>query len=456
MIIKNFARLIIKLFFLGTFFVLAFSPCLMASDVTAKSCSAADIKAAIGACISSGGGTVTLPACSGGSNGSTWSNGDYIEVNSSVEFRLLGAGINSTVIQYSPGAGPPANTNVLTLKGVGVKEVGQFTLYGNDTTGSSILRIEACQYGMTNLRIHHFGARNIAQGMYICSNLNSVLLIDHCYIGDKIYAYAYGIRIMGNNNESTFVEPIRTMGTNLGVFIEDCEFNGTYHPIAGHGSAQYTVRHNTFSNYSAGLEGHGPSYQFGCIRPCPSAGNDAHCFQGVYRVEVYNNTFYYGGYATYPRSGHWIITDNTYIDNQAYDGPIRVEMENSSIGTNCNVSNNCPRAYGWAGVGSCNPPGSPGCWQPPQAIYVWNNTFINPKNPNCSTENNENCVQIVDKGTGCLRKNIEVFYRAPQAGDPEIRSYTKFPYPHPLVSSGPNQPSNPPPDPPENLRIIQP
>lgn len=83
-------------FSLVTLFVLVLSINAGASDVTAKSCSAADIQTAINNCISTGGGTVTVPACN-----QTWNNGDCLYAYSATnELRVLGAGRDGTIITY--------------------------------------------------------------------------------------------------------------------------------------------------------------------------------------------------------------------------------------------------------------------------------------------------------------------------------------------------------------------
>ena len=89
------------------------------------------------------------------------------------------------------------------------------------------------------------------------------------------------------------------------------------------------------------------------------------------------------------------------------------------------------------------------CWQSPRDVYIWGNTFDNmTTDPDCATGDDGNCLNIVDKGTGCLRENYEYYTRAPQVGDPRVTSYTKYPYPHPLASDG-DRPSRP-----MNLRVI--
>lgn len=447
--IKNMKKLIFILIF--------FLPMVSygATSYTASTCSPTDINAALLSCKNdSKCNTIYLPACSGGSNGSTWSSNSCVGIYDTKEYHIIGAGKDATVIKYANGNSPPESCSasplsghptkggfMMEIHGSGFKELSNLTLSGSDSSGAGTLYLHMCD-GATDARVHHAGfKKGSSDHVYICSNLASTLLLDHIYVGDKVGAYAYGIRIHGNNNENTWLEPITTLGQNIGVFVEDSEFNGTYHPVAGHGSAQYTIRYNTFSNFSSALEGHGPSYQFGCIGSCSDAGTDAHCFQGVYRVEVYNNTFNAASYSTYSRSGHWVITDNTFINQTS--NVHSIELETQSVGGICNSANGCPRiTTGWAGTGSCQKAGQ-GCWDSIHAVYIWNNTYINCAF-GCSELSPENCLNISDKGTGCVRQNYEYFLRAPQVGDPEVTSYSKYTYPHPLQGGVPDpRPSAP-------------
>jgi hypothetical protein len=436
--------------------LLAVLPCTevrAAAEYTAATCSAADIRTALGRCKGDPGcTTVRLPACSGGANGSAWAAGDCVCMNDDKEYRIVGQGQDVTSLRYLDGARPPAGGCALgpcaghstkgafmvELHGAGFKEFTGVGLSGAVDVGGDLLYVHGCE-GMTDARIHHASFRKATGSfLYLCENLASVLLVDHVYLAERVGS-PYGLRIHGNNDEASWPEPVVGFGSNTGVFVEDSVFDGTYHPVAGHGSARYTVRHNVIGNHSSALEGHGPSYGFGCIQSCTGGGTDAPCYQGVYRVEVYGNTFNAAGYSVFQRSGHWVVTDNVFNDQTAYDGPITVEMESSSIGTDCDVAHACPVATGWAGAGSCNPAGHPGCWQGPHVSYVWGNTFnrCGGSTAPCGTSpGDRNCTQVNDRGTGCIREGQELLFRAPQAGDREITSYSKFPYPHPLQATG--------------------
>ena len=72
-----------------------FSHCVYAADQNAESCSAADIQAAIDTCVSTGGGTVTIPACNAFN---TWGAGDIVFKDvGTTELRVVGQGTDEKV-----------------------------------------------------------------------------------------------------------------------------------------------------------------------------------------------------------------------------------------------------------------------------------------------------------------------------------------------------------------------
>ena len=85
----------IVFFFLILSLILILTGKASASDSTATSCSASDIQSAVENVISTGGGTVHIPACQADN---TWKNGDEVIVETDVTYRIKGAGKNATVI----------------------------------------------------------------------------------------------------------------------------------------------------------------------------------------------------------------------------------------------------------------------------------------------------------------------------------------------------------------------
>lgn len=424
-------------------------------DRTADSCSAADIQQSINESISTGGGTVRIPACEDGALGSTWSDGDYVCFYTEETLRILGAGQNSTVLKYANGAGPPASAScgghtighpqnaMVQAHGAGFKEIGHLTLSGSDDLGMTTgLHVHHCE-GMDDVRVHHMSIVGHAGGtgglIFACVNPAGTILIDHIHVGEHVGqgGDGYGMTFTGPNNIALVDEP-PAFGTDNGVFIEDCTFNKTYHPIAGFGPSRLTIRHNHFGIRTSAVEHHGPS--FSTTRCCEDQANacdgwgigsiSGACEAGGVRAEVYDNTFDDSSYAVYIRTGYWIVTDNII----EYDGyyPVATTTENLSKGSGCTIENGCPQAdHVFQQTQPCRT--DTGCYYTPRAIYVWGNTYGRAA---CNNGNDADCVQGKDAACG-LRVNQEMFFRAPQATDPIVTSYTKFQYPHPLQSCQP-------------------
>lgn len=364
-------------------------------DVSADSCSATDIQAAIDGCITRGGGTVCIPPCQADD---TWGSNDKIDITTDVTFRLKGAGMDSTVIGYQDGANTDAG---MYFGGTGLVELSDFTFRGSDTVGIPT-GIKIYSMNTDNLRIHHIRIQKFKiTGLYICDNPDSPMVIDHCEIGDQYETYMYGIRVHGTNQQSDFVIPA-SFGVNNpnALFIEDNAFDGCYHSVSAFAASNVVFRHNTVTNPTSYIDGHGPCFDVGCYR-------DADPDSGTYIYEIYDNTIDSG---TYPwciniRGGTGIVTDNSFINcNTGF----RLETETCSAGIDCSISQGCPHSNTDTNK----------CYQAPNQWWIWGNTNTN--------------FAYNDKGTGCIREDYEYYLRAPQTGDP-VESYTKYPYPHPLV-----------------------
>ena len=403
-----------------------------AADVTAASCSAADIQTAINNCVSTGGGTVHIPSCN-----QTWASTDRVCVASNAELHLKGAGVDSTVITRS--AGPCSYSNncpagfsndvpdMMSVRGTGIKEISDFTLDMGSVACEGAIRwyqctSSACTSGVSNARLHHMKFRNTPNNssrgaIYICQNFNTTTLIDHIQIGPNTYSTAYGLTIAGGVPESSFEVP-PAVGTNNGLFVEDSIFKGNYHPIASFMAARLTARHNIFNGNTAGLEGHGTPQDIGCGYGAPSQYN------GSYRYEIYDNQWINRGGvdAMLPRSGFWIITGNTMDSASGYINEIAVDEGSVTKGggggarTQCqNTSYGCP----WTATGYTT---SDSCYQTPR-IYFWNNNYT--ASP-----------WLTDTRGWCTRVGTEILQRAPQVGDPYITSWSRYTYPHPLQGAG--------------------
>lgn len=425
MIIKSLIKPDFMVLTLIVLMMLTFSTKTIASDETANSCSASDIKSAIDKVISSGGGTVHIPACQADN---TWGDNEYIDVNTDVPFRLKGAGMDNTVIGYQDGANIEWHKPMF-FDGGGLIELSDFTFRGSEITGlSGGIRIYSME--TENLRIHHMRIQKFkGTALNVCQNPNSPMVIDHCEIGDQwkespdARGYMYGVRVTGTNDQSDFIVP-PSFGINNpnAVFIEDNVFDDCYHSVSGFTVSNIVFRYNTVVNPSSHVDAHGPCYDIGCRR----SGDPK---SGTYIFESYNNDLTRSGWCHNIRGGTGIVTDNIYNN---CDPGFRLEMEGCSEGSSCSSSQDCP--YSTTDTSKC--------YQSPKYWWIWNNTCNN-----CGSLFGYN-----DKGSGCIRENKEYYLRAPKAGDP-VESYSKYTYPHPLVSGG-SPPDTTPPETPQNVEIV--
>jgi len=382
-----------------------------AYNATANSCSASDIRSAIDNVISVGGGTVKIPACQADN---TWKKADRISVKTDIEFRLLGAGKDKTVIGYEDGANPSTG---MFFEGSGLVELSDFTFRGSDTAKIA-MGIKIYSMNTEDLRIHHMRIQKFSNtALYVCQNPNSPMVIDHNEISDQYGVGMYGVRIHGTNLQSDFIIPA-SFGINnpTALFIEDNTFDDCYHSISAFATSNVVFRNNIVKNPTSFIDGHGPCFDVGCFR-----GADPN--SGTYIYEIYDNTI---DCATYPwgvniRGGTGIVTDNTLINCNI---GVRLEMETCSEGTNCSVAQGCPQSN----------TDTDACYQAPNQWWIWENDY----------QGSGSSFAYNDKGSGCIRENNEYFLHSPQINDP-VESYTKYPYPHPLVS----------PSPPENFRTAE-
>ena len=391
-------------FILNIVILLAVTTMTNAADVTAESCSASHIQTAITNCISTGGGTVYIPACQADN---TWANGEHIYIDTDVVWRLEGAGIDATVIGYQDDA--YHSDAAMCFEGRGLVEVSNFTLRGpNAGTGMGV-GLKIYSNDTENLRIHHIRVQKFkTTGMYLCQNSNSPMVIDHCEFGDQFGNYMYGIRSHGTNNSDDFIiTPSFGVDNPNACFIEDNVFDNCYHSVSGFAVSNIVFRHNTIINPTSHLDAHGPCYDVGCRR------SHSPPYTGTWIFEIYDNDITRaGGWCINIRGGTGICTDNTF---NGCGVAMRLEMEGCSPGVDCTAGNGCPHSA----------TDTSKCYESPKYWWIWGNTYNN-----CGDNFEYN-----DKGTGCIRENYEYYLRAPQAGD-LVESYSKYTYPHPLVTGG--------------------
>ena len=382
--------------------VLSFSSSNMAhaADRTAASCSAADIQTAIDECLVTGGGTVSIPVCS---DDDTWMSDHFVMVKSDTSFKLLGAGMDQTIIGFQDGQG---HSPMFLFEGTGLKELGQMTLRGCDTYG--VARGVVIASGETEeLRVHHLRMQKFkTSALDVCQNPDRPIVIDHCKFGDQYMEKMNGIRVFGTNASGKFYLPQDFgMDNPNACFIEDSTFEGCASSVSGIGRSSVVFRHNTVTNATLPVMGHGPGLQVGCDR-------DAPLNSGSYILEAYGNTFSLSGACLAFAGGGGMITENIF---EGCDPGILLEMAATSDGVSCTLADGCPYSTSDGDK----------CLQSPLNIWIWGNTCTG-----CGPGGE------IGAGDECIREGEEYHLRAPQAGD-AVESYTRYPYPHPLVSGAP-------------------
>ena len=501
MIKKCIIRPNISFFFLIASLILTFNSIAKASDVTANSCSASDIRSAINEVISSGGGTVNIPACVETAWGS-----DKILISSDTPLRILGAGKDKTNFSSS-------GNYLFKITGNGVTEIGQFTVdfKGAGTTAIDLENV----HKNTDTYIHHIKTLNSAAASFnICQSATNVTLLSNLDIrGNK----TYGVYVYGPGPLWDYAIPEPNWGENnpIATFIEDSYFyqNGG-HVISGFTGAKIVMRHNTFDDMlDTGLDGHAWGYGQSCGQSSSDPRLHANNY-GAYQFEIYDNIWENTSarYCVRIRSGTGIVTDNvcdadetvrlaieskfntgydpdevTGTDTKIYTAiePHIASNDNRPITgsswstywtqagstggawtpgetyypflssqSNCQVSVDAMREYWDVINGDSEIYGADGKidkapvgYNIPHQWWIWGNTSYG-------------SVFVEEDRPGCLSEGETYWLRAPQAGDP-VTSYRKYTYPHPLVSGyiGDNTPpekptENTPPGKPTGLRTV--
>lgn len=267
---------------------------MMAVEVTAASCSVADIQAAVNSLPE--GGIVRVPA------GETEAIGT-VKLPGGV--RLVGAGAEKTKLFRGPGTDMMKSGVIIAADGTngkpvrisGLNLVGFLDPASNGwDTGISVSN--STDFRVTGCRIERFGMAGIGvRGL--CRGV-----VDHCLFVNNfkktINNVGYGVVVMGTGQWREDLVP----GSADSVFIEDCEFIGSRHAVASNAGARYVFRHNHVhgNDNSQAVDCHGPGY------------GSAH---GTQWVEVYENLIEKpvgGSTAMVLRGGGGVVFRNTMRD----------------------------------------------------------------------------------------------------------------------------------------------
>lgn len=136
----------VSIFRLLCLFVFVMLSHAFADDQTANSCSYNDVSGAISTSISTGGGIVSIPACSE----SDWGN-NYVTIDTDTPIKITGSGIDTTNFACSANA-------MFIIRGDGLAEIGGFSV-DLKNTGNIIISLNSPEK-TTNTLVHDIKALN--------------------------------------------------------------------------------------------------------------------------------------------------------------------------------------------------------------------------------------------------------------------------------------------------------
>jgi hypothetical protein len=394
-----------------------------ALNVTAKSCSAADVQTAVNSVINGGGGAVYIPVGS-----CTWTSTVSVTTGQTPTIRIIGVGQSSTTItNFGLTVPNPAGTNLIELSNMTL-------IAGSNSFFSEILRPAA----RVNLELdfHHltisgygtgYGSIAMFEGWYGVFHHNTITCASN---------EAYGFYIHGDGTFPT----TWTYGTRNSLFFENNTFSNCYHSISGFCGAKVVFRYNTVTQSTWTVDFHGPGYDE-CFFPNtgtpPWRGypwNTPPIYYAGRVMEHYNNTYDSTCAAgAQMRGGSGISTNNDYQFAYAY-GKVPFGVKIDSGGGN--VCTGCVHYYTYVYGSGCG-----GLCQTPYPYWVWNETcasgFTQNESPGCvNTTDNDACAQ-------CNVQGATYNLRAPTVAQDGF-TWTPFTYPHPLVTGASATPPSPP------------
>jgi len=376
----------------------------LALDVTANSCSEADVQSAVDKVISGGGGTVYIPA-----GNCTWTNGVVLNTGPDVDVRIIGAGQGQTVITDFYLKVPTSGSNLVELAYMSIDGASR-------TRNITSEPLRPASGPGKELNWHHLtisgrGPIVLLEGWYG--------VVHHSVF--KCRSGEYGFYVHGFGNYDKTRPP---MGTRNALFFEDNVFDGCYHSISGFCNSKIVFRKNTIRNASLCVDVHGPSYDYCKYADPVGTPHGGRLFE--HYNNVYESTNVCGALI---RSGSGISTGNVY------------EFKNGWIYFGLMIDGGA----GSGGCGDCSHvldyPCTNGVCEGPQDFWVWGETGCG---SNCFGTYYDTC-------SGCIREGVEYFLRAPTVKDDGF-TWTPFQYPHPLVTGGSTGKT---PSPPQNLKIVQ-
>lgn len=289
---------------LSLLFIAAGAATAQPAEVTAASCSLADLQKAVDSLPQ--GGTVRVPAGEAEAIGTLKLTGGL---------RLVGAGWERTKLFRGPASDMMKGGTIISADGSNGRPIviSGLNLVGFLDPDSAGWDNGLSLRNATDFRIHHCRFQRFGSSGIGVSGLSRGV-VDHCLFVDNfkkpINNVGYGVVVIGTGEWRDDLVP----GSADSVFVEDCEFTGNRHAIASNGGARYVFRHNHVqANVVAqAIDCHGPGY------------GSKH---GTQWIEVYENLVEKpaGGYtAMYLRGGGGVVFRN---DIRGYIGAIGLTLD---------------------------------------------------------------------------------------------------------------------------------
>lgn len=389
--------------------------CNDAHTFCAVSCALNDVQAAANNAMASelSDTTIYIPICE--SNPYVWGVGDKLVLNTnpSKVIRLLGSGQDSTRIVHFQ-IDVPSSTQLNLV------EFGHIGCNGNQAVDAMLdyrLRPETLN---TELYWHHFSVEGYTTGYTLTFEgwLGVVSHLDMTCRDNGTGQNAYGVTIHG---DGVYSDHSVDFGSRNAFFIEDSTFDGCSHTVSSFCDGYVVFRNNTIRNADSHTDLHGPGYNYCFYNPDEKTAGGG--------MELYDNHFFQsqGNWVINARAGQGHIYTNNRFDDPNYKILLYWDSGSSINGHNCGTGDGQT-------CGRCDTIDCEGCCQAQEKTYIW--------------DNDGTVSEYLGGGVDdCLIEDTTYYLREPSLALDGFE-YTRFAYPHPLVTGTalPDPGTNPNPD----------
>lgn len=344
--------------------------------------------------------TIHIPACT--PDPYTWAAGEKLalQTDSSKVIRLIGSGQNATIIVHFQIDVPDSTQ-------LNLVEFGHIGCDGNQEIDSMLdyrLRPETLN---TELYWHDFSIEGYT-GSYTLTFEGWMGVVSRANMICKdngAHQNAYGITVHG---DGVYSDHSVDFGTRNAFFIEDSTFENCSHTVSSFCDGYVVFRHNVIRNADSHTDLHGPGYNYCYYNPDEKTAGGG--------MELYDNNFYQSrsNWVINARAGQGHIITNNHFDNENYQILLYWDSGSTNYGNNCGTGDGetCGRCYSL---------GCEGCCQAQEKTYIW--------------DNDGKVIEYSAAADDCLIEGSTYFLREPTLAQNGF-NYTKFAYPHPLISGG--------------------